>query len=151
VAWARRVLRLMLGAATAAMVGWGAVLYFGGGPIIRFVSHGEDVPVDKGLIVAVAAFFVMRVWAECHSVPLNAAGVVKPQVRVLLANGVLNVIVALALVKPFGVLGVAWAFPITALATSVWAYPALVRRHLSERAAVAAVSGSATPTATEAA
>jgi O-antigen/teichoic acid export membrane protein len=151
VAWARRVLRLMLAVSVASMVAWGALLFFGGKPIVRFMAHGEDVAVPRGLIVAVAAFFVMRVWAECHSVPLNAAGVIKPQVRVLLSNGVLNVVVALALVKPFGVLGVAWAFPITALLTSVWAYPALVRRHLNAQDHSERGSGIDVARATEAA
>ena len=155
VAWARRMIRLMLVATTLGTVAWGAALYFFGGPIVGFVSHGERVDVSRSLIVAVTAFFVVRSWAECQSVPLNAAGVIKPQIGILLANGVLNTALALALVGPFGVVGVAWAFPISALLTSVWGYPALIRRHLSAgvgtsanrsppAAAAAATGGSST-------
>jgi O-antigen/teichoic acid export membrane protein len=130
VAWAKKAVRLMLVGSSALLTAWGTVLFFFGGPIIRFMSRSQDVEVSRSLIVAVTTFFVVRAWAECQSVPLSAAGVLKPQLRILLANGVLNVALALALVKPFGVVGVAWAFPITAMLTSVWGYPVLLRRHL---------------------
>jgi Na+-driven multidrug efflux pump len=84
-------------------------------------------------------------------VPLNACGVVKPQIAILAGNGLLNIVLALVLAKPYGVLGVAWAFPISAAVTSLWGYPWLIRRHLAKAAGKAAgtdlergrVSGSA--------
>jgi O-antigen/teichoic acid export membrane protein len=135
VAWARRGIRMMLALGTAAMLGCGAALYFFGGPIVGLLTRGQDVDVSRGLVLAMTAMFVMRAWAECQSIPLNAAGVVRPQIAILLGNGVLNVILALLLVKPYGVLGVAWSFPLSAIVTTVWGYPWLIRKHLSKGAA----------------
>ena len=95
----------------------------------------DHVGITVADLAAVTAFFVLRAWAECQSVPLNAAGVVKPQLAILLANGVLNVIFALLLVKPYGVLGVAWSFPLSAAMTSLWGYPLLVHRYLGAKRA----------------
>jgi O-antigen/teichoic acid export membrane protein len=137
-AWARRAIRLMLCFGTAGMLLCGASLFFFGKPIVALLTRGQDVEVSRALVLAITAMFVMRAWAECQSIPLNAAGVVKPQIRILLSNGILNVILALFLVKPYGVLGVAWAFPLTALVTTLWGYPWLIRKYLSSSAALPA-------------
>jgi Na+-driven multidrug efflux pump len=41
---------------------------------------------------------------------------------------VLNLALALMLARPFGVEGVAWATPISAMLTSVWGYPWLMKK-----------------------
>jgi Na+-driven multidrug efflux pump len=57
------------------------------------------------------------------------------------AHAVLNFVLALALAKPFGVEGVAWATPISALLTSAWGYPWMMRKYIFRHTG-------ATPTAT---
>jgi O-antigen/teichoic acid export membrane protein len=128
--WARRTLRLMLTLGVGGMFVCGAGLLTFLEPVVRLMTGGADVYVSRHLVVAVMAFFVMRAWTECQSVPLNSAGIVRPQLLLLLSNGVLNVVLALVLVGPYGVLGVAWAFPIAAAVTSLWGYPVLIRRYL---------------------
>jgi O-antigen/teichoic acid export membrane protein len=128
--WARRALRRMIAATTGSMLLLGLLLFVFGARIVALVAPGQNIHVSRGLIVAVCAFFITRTWAESQSIPLNAAGIVRPQLVFLMGNGLLNVVLAFVLARPFGVLGVAWAFPITALFTTIWGYPWLIRRYL---------------------
>lgn len=72
--------------------------------------------------------FIMRTWVDCRSTVLNAAGVLKPQVGFFLAHAALNLLGAILVARRFGVTGVAWVTPITAVLTSAWGYPILIRR-----------------------
>jgi O-antigen/teichoic acid export membrane protein len=132
-AWVRRTLRLSLVLGCGTMLACGIAMFFFGGPVLRLWTRGQQVFVSRHLILAVTALFVARTATECQSVVLNSVGVMVPQILLLGANAVLNIALAVALAHKYGVVGVAWSFPVTALFTSLWGYPWLVHRHLDSR------------------
>jgi O-antigen/teichoic acid export membrane protein len=109
----------------------GAGMLVLGNWVIGWLSPGTTIVVSKNLILAVTAMFVVRAWAESQSIALNSASVFTPQVILFGGHAVLNVIVAIALARPFGVEGVAWSTSLTGLLTSVWGYPWMVRRYIT--------------------
>jgi len=127
-AWIHRGLRLSLivGCGLCALCGFMLLLF--GNFIFRVWMHGAVPAVPANLILAVTAMFVLRAWVDSRSVILNSANVLLPQVCFFIAHVAMNLIVAILLSKRFGVVGVAWATPLTALLTSVWGYPWLLRR-----------------------
>jgi O-antigen/teichoic acid export membrane protein len=134
-AWVRRTLRLSLVLGCGTMLACGIGMFFVGGPVLRLWTRGQQVFVSRHLVLAVTALFVSRAATECQSVVLNSIGVMVPQMLLLGANAVLNIALGLVLAHKFGVVGVAWSFPITALFTSLWGYPWLIHRHLDRRLA----------------
>jgi len=99
--------------------------------VIGWLSPGTTITVSRNLILAVTAMFVVRAWAESQSIVLNSASVFTPQVILFGGHAVLNVIVAIALAKSFGVEGVAWSTSLTGLVTSVWGYPWMIRKYIT--------------------
>ncbi len=136
--WIRRKVNFSLAVAFTLIVGCSVVLLGFGDTLFRLWTHGKVTHVPRTLILAMTALFLLRAWVDCRAVVLNPANILLPQVRFFLAHMGLNLILALALVKPFGVAGVAWATPIAALFTTAWGYPWLLNRALKERAATAA-------------
>jgi O-antigen/teichoic acid export membrane protein len=133
ISWIRRHLKMSLAAGIALMAGCGAVLLIFGDFIIRRWLHGKISGFPHSLIYAMTALFLLRIWIDCRSAILNPANILRPQVRFFVANVVLNLILALALVKPYGTSGVAWATPIAGVLTTGWGYPWLLRKSLNER------------------
>ena len=131
IAWVRRSLRrsIVLGAGVVLMCG--LVMFFLGDPVIRIWTRNPALSVSKPLVIAMTALFLCRTLVECQSVFLNGASVFLPQVVLLVVNAALNLVSAVLLAKKFGVIGVAWSFPLTAALTSLWAYPWLIRRYLA--------------------
>jgi Na+-driven multidrug efflux pump len=109
------------------------VLLLFGNPIFRLWTHGQTVHVPRSLIIATTALFVVRVVGECQSVVLNANAVLVPQIYLLAAHGTLNLLLSLTFVRHYGVVGVAWAFPLSGLLTSLWCYPWLIHRFLRDK------------------
>src|SRR5207244_2658723 len=97
--WIRRTLSLslMLGCGTILLCG--VAMFFFGNPILRLWVRAPGVSVSRNLVVATTALFVVRAAAECQSVVLNAIGVLVPQMFLLGANALLNVIAAILLAK----------------------------------------------------
>lgn len=143
-AWARRGLRLSLAVGLLCVGGCTLLLLVEGDWVVRHWTHGQVTHVPRALVAAVGAMFLARAWVDSRSVLLNAAGVVVPQVAFCLTHVVLNLVVAAIAARHFGVIGVAWATPITALVTSVWGSVWMVRRLGARYAA----SGEAPPPAT---
>ena len=102
-----------------------------GNRVIGWLSPGTTITVSKNLILAVTAMFVVRAWAESQSIALNSASVFTPQVILFGGHALLNVVVAIALAKPFGVEGVAWSTSLTGVVTSVWGYPWMIRKYIT--------------------
>ena len=130
-AWVRNKLLQSMVFGIGLMLACGAFMYFFGGTVVRIWTRGEATQVQKSLVIATTAFFAVRALTECQSVVLNAIGVLMPQVWFLGANAILNLIVGVLLAKHYGVVGVAWSFPASALFTTMCGYPYLVRRYLS--------------------
>jgi O-antigen/teichoic acid export membrane protein len=148
VRWVRRTLRVSLVLGCGTMLLCGVVMFFFGDAILRLWTRGQPLLVSRHLILAATALFMVRAAVECQSVVLNAAGVLVPQMFLLGANAVLNLAAGIVLARKFGVIGVAWSFPLTALLTSRWGYPWLIRRHLGaglekQQSAPASVAASA--------
>ncbi|HYE19879.1 MAG TPA: oligosaccharide flippase family protein [Tepidisphaeraceae bacterium] len=141
VAWVRRGVRLTVG------LGCGGVAAFGVAVLALrpwLLTAWGGVPADSvsaGTVLALTATFVCRAWVDARTIALNSIGAFRPQVGLFAAHAVLNLALALALVGPFGVAGVAWATPASAVLTSVWGYPRLMRRHVYDRPAPAAAGG----------
>jgi O-antigen/teichoic acid export membrane protein len=120
-------------AGVAMMLGLGTLLLLALGPceaVLRRLTHGADVPISTGLVLATTAMFACRAWVDAFSTALNAAGVLRPQLAFYVIHALLNLAVSAAVVGRFGATGVAWATAITSLATSVWGYPMLFRREI---------------------
>jgi Na+-driven multidrug efflux pump len=129
-AWVNKTLRYSIVYGCGMMIVFTLVMLLFGDPILRVWTHGRVPHVSRGLIVAVGINFTLWCWITAQSVPLNGAGVIGPQLAVLGTQGILNVALAIVLARRFGVDGVAWSMAIAALASGVWGYPRLIRKHL---------------------
>jgi len=129
-AWVRKSLRnsMLVGMGIMGCIGLALLLF--SGPVLARFPAAAGVTVSRSLILAVTITFVLRAWVDSRSIILNSVNVLKPQIVFYSGHAILNLIVAIALVKPFGVEGVAWATPITALLTSVWGYPWMIKRYI---------------------
>ncbi|HYE20341.1 MAG TPA: MATE family efflux transporter [Tepidisphaeraceae bacterium] len=136
-AWVRRTMRVSLVFGCGLVAAVGLAFVFTADVVLAKWSRGQVTHVSASLVLAVTATFLLRAWIDCRSVALNAAGVLAPQVILIVSHAVLNVVVAIVLGRRYGVEGVAWATPLTALVTTAWGYPWLVRKYLWRRAAVA--------------
>jgi O-antigen/teichoic acid export membrane protein len=145
--WIRRAVRLSLLAGTVLIAGCSAVLLLFGNLIFRRWTRGEITEISRGLVLSMMALFLIRNWLECRAAVLNPANIFRPQMQFFVANVLLNLVLALAVAKPFGVLGVAWATPIAALLTTAWGYPWMLHRALKRRAQDGAVPTAGTPQA----
>lgn len=126
------------------------VLLVGGQRLMALLPHGPNstgsaVEVSRSLILACGLTFATRAWVDCRSVVLLSANVFRPQILFYTGHAVLNLIVAIPAAKYWGVEGVAWSTPITAMLTSVWGYPLLLKwyiyRDKIELAPSSAISG----------
>jgi O-antigen/teichoic acid export membrane protein len=138
VEWTKRALRISVTAGCCAVAACGGVMLLFGDPILRIWTRGAVTHAPTSLVLALTSLFVLWTWMSSISVLLNAAGVLRVQMWIIASHAALNVIVALLLVKPFGVEGVAWSMSITGLLTSVWGYPYVLRRHIYSRKQAAA-------------
>jgi O-antigen/teichoic acid export membrane protein len=141
--WVRRGVRwsLLVGCGGVALCG--LTLLMTGHWVIPLWTRTPGIVVSRSLILAMTATFVLRAWIDARTIAFNAVGAFRPQIVFFAAHAVLNFILAVALAKPYGVEGVAWATPISALLTSAWGYPVLMRRLLRERQASASASAAA--------
>jgi O-antigen/teichoic acid export membrane protein len=133
IAWIRKSLRysLLMGCSIPLLLG--VVLYFFAPTIIYYWTRGQVIHVPRNIIVALALTFSMRAWVDCRSIILNSVGILRWQIVFYAAHAVLNFVVAIIGVRRFGVAGVAWATPITALFTSFLGYPWMIRRFILSR------------------
>lgn len=157
IAWVRRTQRISQWVGIGIMLAVGIVLLLGGSVmrgVLERLAGGADFDLSASLICAVTGTFLVRAWVDSRSITLNSTGILAPQIIFYTGHAVLNFIVAILVVRRFGVEGVAWATPITALVTSVWGYPYMMRRYIysrEEAAANAGASGSPAPASTPAA
>ena len=108
-------------------------MFFFGDHIVTAWTRGNLIPVSRPLVIAMTALFLLWMWMGSLSVLLNSANVIRAQMWFLCAHAVLNVIVACALAKPFGVTGVAWSMTLTGLLTTVWGYAWMLRKYIFQR------------------
>lgn len=136
VAWVARRIRGAAVAGVLMMAGLGGCLLVGlgwGESLLRRLTHGVDVPITAGLVMATTAMFACRAWVDAYTTALNAAGILRPQLGFYVVHAALNLGMSLALVGRFGAEGVAWSTAITALVTSVWGYPMLFKREIVDK------------------
>ncbi|MBC8106263.1 MAG: oligosaccharide flippase family protein [Anaerolineae bacterium] len=129
-AWVRKSLRfsMLIGMGIMGCIGVSLLLF--AGPVLARFPAAAGVTFSRSLILAITITFVLRAWVDSRSIILNSVNVLKPQIVFYSGHAILNLILAIALVKPFGVEGVAWATPITAVLTSVWGYPWMIKRYI---------------------
>ena len=126
-AWVKRCMRISLVTACGGMLLCGIILYFASGVIFRTWMH-HKIDVSRSLILAMTAMFVMRAWVDCRATVLNPANVLWPQVVFFVAHAALNLMAAIFMSRRWGVEGIAWATPLTALLTTAWGYPLMTRK-----------------------
>jgi O-antigen/teichoic acid export membrane protein len=134
VAWVRKSLRLstLFGVGIMSCIGIGLLLFTN--PILRRFPAAAGVTVSRSLILAVTLTFILRAWVDSRSIILNSVNILKPQIIFYAGHAILNLVVAILVVHRFGVEGVAWSTAITALLTSVWGYPWMIKRYIVDRA-----------------
>jgi O-antigen/teichoic acid export membrane protein len=137
--WVRTIYRRCLTLGFAVTLICGISLWFAGDRIISIWTRGEVTHCSRAIVLPLTLMFLVRVLAECSSVLLNGANVLRPQIVTLGLNAILNTALAIALAHRFGAAGVAWSFPITGTATTLWVYPLLVRRVLRSPTAIRSV------------
>jgi O-antigen/teichoic acid export membrane protein len=130
--WVRHKLRISLIFGCGICAACGAVLLIRGDQIFQLWTRGQVNHVSHSLVLALTATFVLRAWVDSRTVILHSVNILLPQVYFFAAHAILNLILALVLSRRFGPAGVAWATPITALLTSVWGYPWLLRREAAK-------------------
>jgi O-antigen/teichoic acid export membrane protein len=130
VAWVRKSLLLSMLFGVGIMACVGVAVFFFTEPVLRHFPEAQGMHVSRSLILAVTATFILRAFVDCRSIILNSVNILKPQIVFYTGHAVLNLILAIALVRPFGVEGVAWATPITAIVTSVWGYEGMLNRYI---------------------
>jgi O-antigen/teichoic acid export membrane protein len=137
VAWVSSTVRRLSMLGMGMMLAAGAVLLVARGPMSNLLARlaGGPVNVSVSLILAITATFVTRAWVDSRSIVLNATNVLMPQIPFYAGHAVLNAAIAIAVVRRLGVEGVVWATPLTALVTSVWGYPWMIRRYIVKRPA----------------
>jgi O-antigen/teichoic acid export membrane protein len=157
IAWVRRTQRISQWVGMGISLAMGIALLTGGNlmrALLQRISGGGEFDISANLICAVTATFMTRAWVDSRSITLNSTGVLAPQIVFYTGHAVLNFVVAILAVRRFGVEGVAWATPITAIVTSVWGYPYMMRRYIfsrEEAASNAGASGTAAGASTPAA
>ncbi len=124
--WVKKHLRLSLWLGCGGVALLGVLLLWQGNAILH-LWVGEAV-MPASLVVGLTLSFVFKAWVDCRSVVLNAAGYLRGQIYFWSIQAVLNLLLALTLVRPYGVLGVAWAGPISSVLTSFWGYPLMIKR-----------------------
>jgi O-antigen/teichoic acid export membrane protein len=146
-AWLRRSLRFSMLIGVAMMAATGIALLVFTEPVLRHIKGAQGLTISRSLILAMTLTFVLRAWVDCRSIILNSASVLLPQIYFYTGHAVLNLLVAILVVRRFGVEGVAWSTAITAIVTVGWAYPWLIRRYIfrSGTPAPAKVSGGVAP------
>jgi O-antigen/teichoic acid export membrane protein len=135
--WVSTTIRRMSIFGVGAMLLGGAALLFARGPMGALLTRlaGEPINVSTSLILATAVTFAARAWVDSRSIVLNATGVLMPQIPFYTGHAVLNAVVSIAVVRRWGVEGVAWTTAITTLLTSAWGYPWLIRRYIMNKPA----------------
>jgi Na+-driven multidrug efflux pump len=133
VAWVRKSLRLstLFGVGIMSCIGIALLLFTE--PVLRRFPAAAGVTVSRSLILAVAMTFILRAWVDTRSIVLNSINVLKPQIVFYAGHAILNLIVAVLVVRRYGVEGVAWSTPITALVTSAWGYPWMIKKYIINR------------------
>jgi Na+-driven multidrug efflux pump len=106
--------------------------------VIQRLGGGAQTKLSASLILAFTATFVIRAWVDARSTILNASNVLRPQIFFYMGHALLNFVIAIVVVRRFGVEGVAWTTAITGLLTAAWGYPYLIRRYITSRGAIAA-------------
>jgi O-antigen/teichoic acid export membrane protein len=128
--WVRRMVRWsLLGSCTGILLLGGVPLLLFGRPLIR-LWIGEDLSYSNNLVIALTLLFALRAWVDCRSAVLNSAGVLIPQMFFFGAHAILNLAIAIPMGKRYGAEGVAWTTVITAIITTGWGYPWMMRRYI---------------------
>lgn len=133
VAWVRKSLNWAMIAGCGIILACGVVLLIGGNWLLGMLPGAGGLSVSRSLIVGVTLAFVARAWVDGRSTVLNSANVLLPQIFFYGGHALLAIPLAIVLGRRFGVEGVAWATPITAMFTSVWGYWWLIRRYIFGR------------------
>jgi O-antigen/teichoic acid export membrane protein len=127
VAWVRRTVTWSLAVGLGLIGVVGAVLIVAQKPLLRMWLGSDQLAASSGTVVALTLAFASRVWIDARSVVLNSVDVVRPQLRLLLANAALFFLLAWLAAPRFGIEGVAWALPVSSVLTTGWGYPWLLR------------------------
>jgi O-antigen/teichoic acid export membrane protein len=128
-AWMRRALRTSLVVGCGAFLLFGAAMFFFGPALVRAWS-GQRVEFSKTLVAGMTLMFALRAWVDCRSIIVNSAGILLPQLAFYGGHAALNVALAFLMARRFGIEGVAWATVLTALVTSAWGYPWMLRKYI---------------------
>jgi len=141
--WIRKTVRYCSALGCGAMAACGVVMFFFGDRILHIWTRGQDLDISRTLILGMTATFVARAWVDCRTVVLVGASYLVPQMYVLGANALLNIVLTIVFAKLWGVEGAVWAIPVSTLLTSGWAYPLMIQHGIRLRAAERAAAAAA--------
>ena len=127
--WVRKSFRYSSLIGPGLMLAVGASMLIVGDRLIHLLARGHFT-VSRSMIIAFTLLFAIRASNDCRSIVLNAMDVIGPQLLLYLANGIVNIVLALILAPRYGLEGVAWAMTMSCVVTTFWGYPWLLRRHL---------------------
>jgi O-antigen/teichoic acid export membrane protein len=130
VAWCLQKLRLTTKIGAVFIAAAGIALLVFRTPIFELLSGQQELIPSKLLIVGMVVGCLCRVWADCHSILLNGANVLRPQIALLGINALVAIVLNIAATHYFGNIGTVWSFPVAAALTTLWGYPLMVRKFL---------------------
>jgi len=131
--WIRRNLRSSLWITCGGMLALGGLLLWRGETLLG-AWLGPRAGLSANLVLGMCLAFSLRAWVDCRSVVLNAAGYLRAPMYFWGAQALLNLALSVILVRAAGVMGLVWAGPISALLTTFWGYPLMMRRFLARHA-----------------
>ncbi len=129
--WCTRKLRLSLVIGLGCLATTMIVLLTLRQPIFSLLGGTSKLMPGRALIVGMSVACLCRVWADCHSVLLNGANVLRVQALLLGCNAVVAIAFNVLATKLFGNVGTVWSFPLAAALTTLWGYPWMVRKYVT--------------------
>lgn len=128
-AWIRKAVYRLIFGAMVLSVAFSLTLAVAGPWIVQHWSGGE-VNGDPVFFAIMAANCSAFTWAVIHAQVLSALNLVWKQIWASLANGVLVVVLAFALIPHFGVTGLAVALFGACVFSTAWVYPMMLSKVL---------------------
>lgn len=127
--WCRRKLHLTLLLGLLCMVTSGALLVLLNQQIFTLLTGANGIIPRRTLIFGMAIGCTFRAWSDAHSILLNGANVLIPQIILVGINAILTIAINMIATYHFGAVGTAWSFPIAAVLTTLWGYPFIVKKY----------------------
>lgn len=130
--WIKKNLRRLIRVSLSASIVLSAVLILIGPQLISRWTNGAVVP-SRTLLLVLGSYTTTMAYLSVHSVLLNGFNCLRIQAAVGILHALINVMLAMILVRQIGIVGVALSGFLSALLTSAWVLPLTSHRILQPK------------------